>query len=357
MPADEVAEIVPPDAAALARLFPTLRRIEAFASAIPDPVANDPQSMRRAGFAAFRELLVRLSRQRPVVLYIDDMHWGDGDSAALLTDVLGGPRAGSVLLIASFHDGERDAPWLPQIEARWVNMGPLDPPQARDLALALLDRDDEETRKLAIAMASESAGNPLFLRELVRHVIEATDSHVEGLQLDAVLQRRVARLAAPARALLEVAAISGRPTPRGVLRHATHLGAELENAIAALRGSRLIRTTGGRDSDELDVSHNRIRGAIAAALDADRVTGIHRSLAVAFERSAGDPEVLAYHFERAAEPRRALDHVLAAAYRAEESLAFERAAQLIVAPSSCASRLASSRTAKSRSCASVSRSR
>ena len=83
-PAGSAAELLPVEILALSRLFPVLGRVEAIASARRDVLEiPDPQEQRRRGFVALRELLVRLAREHPLVLFVDDLQWGDVDSAAL----------------------------------------------------------------------------------------------------------------------------------------------------------------------------------------------------------------------------------------------------------------------------------
>ena len=81
----DVESLLPASILALARLFPVLRRVQAIAGAGRQVLdIPDSREQRRRAFAALRELLARLARRHPLVLFVDDLHWGDLDSAALL---------------------------------------------------------------------------------------------------------------------------------------------------------------------------------------------------------------------------------------------------------------------------------
>src|SRR5690606_21969648 len=100
----EAAGFMPRDAQALVRLFPSLGRLEFLSSVRGRPPTADLYELRRRAFDAFRELLARLSDTRPVVLVLDDAHWGDRDSAELMKNLLAPPDVPPLLLVACYRD-------------------------------------------------------------------------------------------------------------------------------------------------------------------------------------------------------------------------------------------------------------
>lgn len=337
--------LVPRDAAALGRIFPVLRRVDAIAEA-PRRGAEvpDPQEVRRRGFAALRELLARLGDRRPLLLWIDDLQWGDLDSAALILDLLQPPDAPVLLLVASFR--REDATTSSCLKAllaektglakrRDLVVEPLSRNEARELSRILLDRDDPGADALGEMVARESGGSPYFVHELMQYLTaggEVGDSLAltgGAVHLDEVLWRRILRLPADARRLIELLAVAGRPLRQTDACRAAGLGAEGYSAIAVLRTNRLVRGLGQGTLDEIETYHDRIRESIIDHLDQDTRREYHRALAI--ELSAGgkaDAETLAVHFDAAGEPMEAGRHFAAAAHSAATALAFGRAAKL-----------------------------
>jgi len=105
---DDGTVTLPGDIWALARLFPVLRRVAPIAAALEPPSA-DPQYVRRRAFVALRGLLGELARRQALVVWIDDVQWGDVDSARLLLDVMRPPDAPPAMLVLGYRDGPESA--------------------------------------------------------------------------------------------------------------------------------------------------------------------------------------------------------------------------------------------------------
>ncbi len=325
-PAEEVMHLFDEDAAALARLFPVMRRIpvlEAHRQTAAPPV--DPQRLRARAFAALREALAALGRARPTIVFIDDLQWGDADSAAFLLDLVHAPRQVPVLLVASFRSGDEAAPLVrallapPPVRAgdlRRLTVAPLGDDDAAALARVIVGDPARAT-----AIAAGAGGHPF----LVALLAEAGDAAAGG-GIEAEIQRRIDRLPADARALLAASALAGVPTPVDLL--GTAAGVEAGTAaLAPLREARLVRERMRGAALEIEPFHDRIRVLAAAGLDDAEARRIHRRLAEAREASGkDDPNALVEHWLGAGDVARAAHHAERAARLAEEILAFARAA-------------------------------
>jgi hypothetical protein len=334
----EAEALLPLDVLALARLFPVLQQVEAVAGArrrvleIPDS-----QELRRRAFTALRELLARMANKKPLALFIDDLQWGDIDSATLLLEILHPPDPPALLLIGSYRSEQTEtSPFLkairsPQaiigaaIDAREVVVGELSVSEAKNLAMAL-SQPSAISNAQAEAIARESGGNPFFVSELVWH-----SKSFQGLEtsLEEVIQARVGQLPAAARRLLEIVAVAGQPLARPIAKQAATLDNDESKTLALLRASHMIRMASANDREEIETYHDRIRETIVAHLSADILKSHHHLLAISLEASnRADAERLTTHFQQAGDNEKAAQYAIIAADQAAQALAFDRAAGL-----------------------------
>ncbi len=340
---EEAAALMPRDAAALARVFPVFNFV---AAASGEKTALDAQELRRRAFAALRALLARIAARRPLILAIDDLQWGDVDSALLLVDLLRPPDPPPLLLLVAYRsEYATTSPCLRTLLGAWSDRNdgadrrelivePMRAAESAELALRLLGRDDAEARALAETAARESGGNPYFVLELVEQAAAAAD--VGGLarssgqiDFDEILWRRIERLPEGSRRLLEAIAVAGRPLTLRCASRAADDDGTAARADAALRSGNLIRGAGPRLDDEVETYHDRIRETVVAHLGPEALRDWHGRLATALEEAGqADVETLAVHLEGAGDPGRAGGYFARAADQAAEALAFERAAGL-----------------------------
>ncbi|HKE32187.1 MAG TPA: protein kinase, partial [Candidatus Angelobacter sp.] len=349
---DYAEALMPRDVLALARLFPVLRQVKAVAEArgrvleIPDA-----QELRRRGCTALRELLGRIADRISLVLFLDDLQWGDTDSAALLSELLRPPDPPPLLLIACYHSEETwTSPLLRVLlptqtvasgDIRDLRVGELEAGESHELALACLGGQSANASELAEMIVRESGGSPFFIDELVRYVQTSVETfapsqwvssaRADGLSkttLDEVIGMRVSRLPERSRRLLEVIAIAGQPIELEVAKRATGLEYEEQAALSVLRSGRLIRTRETYAREEVEIYHDRIREAVVRSLPPEELGRYHLRLAVELEATGrADSETLTWHFQKAGDNRRAAGYASAAAAKASQALAFDRAAQ------------------------------
>ncbi|HEV8118187.1 MAG TPA: protein kinase, partial [Thermoanaerobaculia bacterium] len=247
LPPRECEEFLPREGLALARVFPVLLQVPAVAAAKRQvPEIPDSRELRRRAIEALRDLLSRIASRNPLVLAIDDLQWGDLDSASLLAQLLAPPAAPKLLLIAAYRSEDLGSSAILKLlssrepfpgsaaDVREIAVGDLDFADARTLAAMLLGEIGRDTPETAAAIARESGGNPFFIQELARAVRADTAPRPRGesggepaaTSLDALIRERVERLAPESRRLLEIVSVAGAPLPREVAKRAAALGEE-----------------------------------------------------------------------------------------------------------------------------------
>jgi predicted ATPase len=157
---DVVRKMLIPDVSVLAQFFPVLQRISSIAALGTVRLDNfEPEQVRRIAAGALRELLSQLARIKRVVCFIDDLQWGDRDSAELLLDVLEHPNSPPLLMFATFRSDEAEAsPFLQAWKTRTlatnsrflqhnVHFKPLTLEQCVELVVATIGVDSEQVRR------------------------------------------------------------------------------------------------------------------------------------------------------------------------------------------------------------------
>jgi eukaryotic-like serine/threonine-protein kinase len=335
----QLAAILPERASILGRVFPVLGRVVGLGTAsLPGAVAAEtltPHELRGRMFTALRQLLVNIAGQVPPVILIDDLHWADADSLALIEAIAGPPDAPRLLLVATIRDAS-DAPArrlraaMPG-QVRQLALDRLDHDAATLLASKLLAQQELEYPPSASDLAREAGGHPLFIQELVRG---ASTSETTGARFENALWSRIETLARPTRRLLEIAVVAGVPMRQGTLGRAAGIDASaIGRYVDELRAANLLRAAA--QPGWLEPYHERVSSTVLAHLHARDRRSCHERLAQALE-AAGvenqdekpDPETLAAHWRGAGDLVRASRFAARAAAQAARALAFDQAARL-----------------------------
>jgi tetratricopeptide (TPR) repeat protein len=323
---------------------------------LPAPPPLDSEQARFRLFDAITMFLVRAADTRPLVLILDDIHWADKPSLLLLRFLareMGGSR---LLVVATYRDvevsrGHPLAEVLPSLrQERTVERILLRGLPEEDVsAMVTALRGESVPEALARAISRETEGNPFFVQEIVRHLVDegmlgragaqwTRQSYLADLRLPEsvrdVIGRRLGRLSAACMQCLTAAAVVGREFRLDALARIADLEAErvlevLEEAVAARVVEEVPEAIG-----RYRFAHTLIRETLYEELRTlERVRRHHRvgeALEALYARNP-DPHLaeLAHHFLEAlpgGDVAKAVDYAMRAGDRAKAQLAYEEAA-------------------------------
>jgi hypothetical protein len=297
----QVAALAP---ASLLRVFPAL------AALFPNDATNSPNNEagdRRDELASgLRSVLERLADQSPIIVFVDDLQWGDRDGIALLVHALEDTSA-AICLVATTRE---NAP--PELLARLagatsITLAPLATDAARRLALSLVTNPASSVDEL-LARAN---GHP-FLIEDACHA--------------RTLEHRADALSAGLRDVLDLVIVAGAPLSFRTLALAARTAtSELASMIHVLEAERLVRA----GTQTIEPSHDRVREQLYERLSPDARRSHHERLAKAIEQVSPDASSqLATHFAAAKLDEPAFRYACIAAETAMLAHAYAHAAEL-----------------------------
>jgi predicted Ser/Thr protein kinase len=342
LPAAARAAMLPADVEPLVRVFPILAGVPGLGEAAAGPLEGEAHEVRRRAFHALREVVGRVAAASGLVVWIDDLQWGDLDSIAVLDELRRPPGLPRLLLVQSFRSEDEAAseplgalraaaddlePMPPPLE---IELGPLTAAEARALASRVLAHAPWEAAEHDLdVIAAESNGSPFFAGELARHFAMRTEDLAwTALALGDVVERRIEMLPDASRQVLNVVAIAGRPIDDALAAHAAGID-DARPVCRRLRHQLLLRAVTAGGGAAVAVYHDRIGDAVARLLSADARRALHRRLADALEtRADPDPLLLVEHYLQAGESERAAEYAHSSAERAARALAFHQAARL-----------------------------
>lgn len=284
-------------------------------------------------FWSVRRLLGGLARMRPLVVLLDDVHWGQPTFLDLLEHLVEWGRESPILLVAMARPELRDTrPSLTdtgRLASDVIELSPLAPESSRRLAAEMLD-STELPAALAERVLQTTDGNPLFLGETLRMLVDDGVLRRDGERwvavgdaagaevpptITALLAARIARLGADERSVVERAAVIGKQFYRGAVAElaSTAVAAGIDGHLEALRRKEVVEPDGTVWFDEpvFRFHHVLIRDAAYRALLKAARADLHERFADWLQTKTGElvgehEEVIAFHLEQAYDYRRQL---------------------------------------------------
>ncbi|HEX5946993.1 MAG TPA: AAA family ATPase [Acidimicrobiales bacterium] len=330
----------------LARLLPD---IGARIGGVRPPLAQDPDAERMRLFDAVRDWLGAISRRRPLLLVLDDLQWADRSSLLLLRHLLDSPPEGPVLVVLTLRDGEVEGmgplhtlgsfegdPGVERIDVEGLDEDAV----AEMVAQTVGSATGHDGAAAAQWLTDETAGNPLFVHEILRGLdrgdpagalVRARDRLPE--RVHDVVRWRLGALTADTNDTLAAASFVGEEFSLDVLattleRQVIDLRVQLDDAVRA----GVVRES---DSHHLAFTHAVVRRALQDDIEPARAADLHRRIADALAdgaSGAASAAAIAHHYLRAADADTAPLAVRwgrAAADQARRETAFEGAVSFL----------------------------
>jgi class 3 adenylate cyclase len=325
---------------------------------LPAPLRSDPETERYRLFEAVTECLAVASVEEPLLVVLDDLQWAAKPTLLLLRHLVR-TGAGRILLVGTYRDSEltHDHPLVEVVSGLRAQLG------VERVSLTGIDGSavaafveqaagqtlDETGLGLARAVYEETEGNPLFVREVLRHLVEtgaveqreggwATQRSADQLGIPEGVREavghRLSRLSGPTNQALRVAAVVGLEFELAVVEAAGEVGeAALLDAVEEAAAARLLIEV---SAVRFRFAHALIRATVYESITAARKVALHRRTAEAIETihaGALDDYVptLAHHWAKASAPvtdvSKAVEYAQRAGDRALAQLAHDEAAR------------------------------
>ncbi|XDB00025.1 adenylate/guanylate cyclase domain-containing protein [Sulfitobacter sp. LCG007] len=257
------------------------------------------------------ELLWQASRLRKVVLFIEDLHWVDPDSEALLDRIVQMREEGLGLMLVFAFRPYHVPPWTRIGGISELRVQPLSKEGTIRLLFERLGISGLDAQMVGLAV-DKVEGNPLYAEEIARFLQErgkdslqnegTPDAVVLPANLQNLVMDRFDRLNRDTRRMLQAASVAGRRFNGELIRKLLGLERPVEDLLAEAEQNDLVRHVEDRDTDYV-FKHVLVQDAIYDTLMAAARSKLHADVGLAIEkryegRTDEVADTLAYHFER-----------------------------------------------------------
>ena len=315
--------------------------------ALPDDnpfLQLDPPQRRPRILEALKRVLLRESQVQPVLIVFEDLHWIDTETQALLDSLVESLPTARLLLLVNYRP-EYQHGWGSKTYYAQLRLDPL-PPASADVFLRVLLGDDPSLEALKPLLIARTAGNPFFLEESVRTLVEsgvlvgergtyrlaqALASIQVPATVQAVLAARIDRLPPEEKRLLQTAAVIGHEVPLPLLHAIVDVPeAALHRGLAHLQAAEFLYETRLFPEREFLFKHALTHEVAYGSLLQERRRVLHARIVEALEALAAERlteyvDRLAHHAVRGEMWDKAVTYCQQAGARADDRAAFREA--------------------------------
>jgi tetratricopeptide (TPR) repeat protein len=274
----------------------------------------EPRERRQRTLEALKGLLLREAHLQPLVVVFEDLHWIDAETQAVLDALVESLPASRMLLLVNYRP-EYSHGWGSRSFYSQLRLDPLLPPSATDFLRELLG-DDPALDRLKRALTARTEGNPLFLEESVRALVETgvlagergayrLAKPVEATEapatVQAILAARIDRLPAGEKRLLQAASVVGKDVSLDLLRAVFEVADEdFQLLLGHLTAAEFLYEASLFPDPEYTFKHALTHEVAYASLLQERRRDLHARIARAIETLSQDRrseqlERLAHH--------------------------------------------------------------
>ena len=303
----------------------------------------EPGEKRIRAFEAIRNLLIRESQNKPLVLAVEDLHWIDKSSEEFLDYLIGWLTNTQILLILVYRP-EYTHQWGSKSFYSKIGVDQLPTKTSAELVSAILEGGDivPELKELIL---SRAAGNPLFMEEFTRTLLENGSIERKDNQfalsrksaeiqvpdtIQGIIAARMDRLEDSLKRIMQVASVIGREFALRILQSITGMKEELKSYLLNLQGLEFISEKQLFPELEYIFKHALTQEVAYNSLLLKRRKEIHDKIGRAIEDLYPDRleeyyELLAYHYTRSANTDKAVEYLDLANQKAAKLNAVEEA--------------------------------
>jgi class 3 adenylate cyclase/tetratricopeptide (TPR) repeat protein len=276
----------------------------------------EPKEKREKTFEALRDLMLRVSQEKPMVLVVEDLHWIDKTSEELLGYLTGWLPNTPIMLLLLYRP-EYTHPWGSKSYYTKIGLDQLGTASSSELVKAILE-EGEAAPELTQLILNRAAGNPLFMEEFTHTLLEngsiekrdekyvlsgrASDIQVPDT-IQGIISARLDRLEENLKRTMQVASVIGRDFAFRILQTITGMREELKSYLLNLQGLEFIYEKNLFPELEYIFKHALTQEVAYNSLLLKRRKEIHARIGKAIEELYAERleelyEMLAYHYSR-----------------------------------------------------------